>query len=434
MAMTIDPPAEATVDWSPVRATWQRQRLPASALIAVSAGLGFVVGRDGSPVWQVIRVAVVAVLFGLVWVVLDRGSRVQRAAVAFGAGCLSLPVGLGIAVPHLVKAGLTPVTVAGLLILAGGLVLVGSGGAGLVRATRGWWRALVVPCLLIALMIPLWTLGQAVAVTNVPPTSVGSTTPADRGLSYREVAFDTSDGVRLSGWYVPSANGAAAVLMHGAGSTRSAVLDHASVLARHGFGVLMVDARGHGRSDGRAMDFGWYGDEDASAAVTFLQAQPDVADDRIVAVGMSMGGEQVIGALAADQRIRAAVAEGATNRVAGDKDWLSDEFGWRGALQERIDWLTFGITDLLTVADQPITLRDAVTEARRPLLLIAGEAVENEPHAARHIQAGSPDTVELWIAPDTGHTAALEVHPEEWERRVIEFLTAAMASPQAEAR
>jgi uncharacterized protein len=245
-------------------------------------------------------------------------------------------------------------------------------------------------------------------------------------MSYRDVEFQTTDGVTLSGWYVPSTDGAAVVLMHGAGSTRSGVLDQAEVLADHGFGVLLFDARGHGRSEGRAMDFGWYGDADASAAVSFLQRQPDVDDERIAAMGMSMGGEQAIGAAAADPRIRAVVAEGATNRVAGDKAWLSEVFGWRGAVQERVDWLTYGITDVLTDADQPITLRDAAAVARRPMLLIAGAAVENEPYAGRYIESGSPATIQLWVAPETGHTAALDTHPDEWERRVTTFLAAAL--------
>ena len=111
-------------------------------------------------------------------------------------------------------------------------------------------------------------------------------------------------------------NHAAVVLLHGAGSTRSSVLDHAVVLANHGYGVLLFDARGHGRSGGRAMDFGWYGDKDVTAAVSFLQTRPDVDDDLIAAVGLSMGGEEAIGAAASDRRIRAVVAEGATHRVS----------------------------------------------------------------------------------------------------------------------
>jgi uncharacterized protein len=38
--------------------------------------------------------------------------------------------------------------------------------------------------------------------------------------------------------------------------------------------------------------------------------------------------------------------------------------------------------------------------------------------------------VQLWIAPETGHTAALDTHPAEWEQRVIEFLTAALVRVQ----
>jgi fermentation-respiration switch protein FrsA (DUF1100 family) len=101
-------------------------------------------------------------------------------------------------------------------------------------------------------------------------------TPADSGIAYVDATFTTSDGVRLSGWYIPSMNGAAMVVLHGASSTRSAVLDQAAVLARHGYGVLLYDARGMGRSDGRAMNFGWYGDRDLAAAIDFVASQPDV--------------------------------------------------------------------------------------------------------------------------------------------------------------
>ena len=88
-------------------------------------------------------------------------------------------------------------------------------------------------------------------VTNVPPIGLGSRTPADRGVAYEDVTFVTADGVRLSAWYVPSRNGAAVVLRHGATSTRVDTLDEAVVLAEHGYGVLATDARGHGDTRGR---------------------------------------------------------------------------------------------------------------------------------------------------------------------------------------
>ena len=353
----------------------------------------------------------------------DADRQVLRAILVFAAGCLVLGVGVGLGPPYLAKAGFHLVTVIGLAVLAAGLVLVALGGVALVCVFRGWRRIPVVPVLLAAVATAVLSIGPAVAVTNVPPTTVGSTTPANRGLPFTEVTFPTTDRVALAGWYIPSSNHAAVVLLHGAGSTRSDVLEHAVVLAHHGYGVLLFDARGHGRSDGHAMDFGWYGDEDVSAAVSFLQTRPDVDDELIAAVGLSMGGEEAIGAAAGDRRIRTVVAEGATNRVPADREWLSDEFGWRGNLQEGLDWLTYGIADLLTAADQPPALRDAVAaSAPRKVLLIAAGDRTDEGNAGRYIQSASVDTVDLWIVSGTAHTAALRTHPREWEQRVITFL------------
>ncbi|HET6986052.1 MAG TPA: alpha/beta fold hydrolase [Kribbella sp.] len=357
------------------------------------------------------------------------GARPQiiRGSLVFTAGCLLLGVGIGLGPPYVANAGFHTVTVIGLTVLAAGLVLLVVGGVVLVHVARGWRRILVVPVLLVAVVTATPAIGQAVAATIVPPTTVGSATPADRGLTFADVTFPTADGVALAGWYIPSRNRAAVVMLHGAGSTRLSALDHAVVLAQHGYGVLLFDARGHGRSAGRAMDFGWYGDQDVAAAVSFLQTRPDVDDELIAAVGLSMGGEEAIGAAAGDRRIRAVVAEGATHRVAADRAWLSDESGWRGTLQEGLDWLTYGITDLLTPADQPPALRDAVAAtAPRKVLLIAASDRADEGNAGRYIQSAAAGSVDLWIVPDTGHTQALRTHPREWEQRVTAFLATAL--------
>src|SRR5690606_8773461 len=147
-----------------------------------------------------------------------------------------------------------------------------------------------------------------------------------------EVTVRAGDGERLAGWFAPAPGGAAVVLLPGAGSSRDAVVDHLAVLHEGGFAVLALDPRGHGRSTGRGMDWGWYGEADIAAAVTYLAGRADVDAGRIAVVGLSMGGEQAIGAAGADERIRAVVAEGGTGRQAQDLHWLSDVHGRRGAL------------------------------------------------------------------------------------------------------
>ncbi|HET6533912.1 MAG TPA: alpha/beta fold hydrolase [Actinoplanes sp.] len=409
----------------PVRGARSRA-VRSAAVVLAAVAVGFLAGRDGSPPWQVARVVAVAALAFLTVTVIRRGPAWLGGAAAYGAGVVTTAIGAGIGLPHLSKAGWTPVTVAGLLALSAGILLLVCGAAMVVRRTRRWWRLAVVPALLVISVVSLWSGTTAVAATNVPPTALEPATPESHGLAYLDVALPTGDGVQLSAWYVPSANRAAVILLHGAGSTRSAVLAHAVVLARHGYGVLLPDARGHGRSGGRAMDFGWYGDPDVAAALSFLESRADVDPARIAAVGLSMGGEQAIGAAAGDARLRAVVAEGATNRVAGDKAFLAEAYGMRGRIQNGIDALTYTATDLLTATGPPITLRAAAgSAAPRPILLIAAGNVPTEAQAARHIQRGHSN-VQVWQAPGAGHTRALSTHPGEWEQQVTEFLAAAL--------
>jgi dienelactone hydrolase len=272
----------------------------------------------------------------------------------------------------------------------------------------------------------LFPLTVAVYATNLPPGPLGSATPATYGLSYQAVAIRTADGVRLSGWYIPPRNGAAVVVLPGSGSTRTAVLSQAVVLARHGYGALLVDTRGHGRSGGHAMDFGWWGDRDIAAAVSFLARQPAVHTGRIGLVGESMGGEQALGAIGADPRIRAVVAEGATGQQLADRGWLPH--GIDGALQRGMEWVQYTAAGLISGAPRPMSIPEAIRAAApRPVLIIAAGAVADEPIAARWFQAASPATVHVWVVPHAGHTQGLATAPQAWETHMISFLHAALA-------
>jgi hypothetical protein len=120
------------------------------------------------------------------------------------------------------------------------------------------------------------------------------------------------------------------------------------------------------------------------------------------------------------------VAEGATNRVTGDWGWLADQYGVRGRLQQGVQWLTYQLTDLLTEAPAPISLRDAVTAANRPVLLITAGNVSDEANAARYIQRGAPSRVEIWTVPGANHTGGLHTQPAAWEQQVTSFLDEAL--------
>lgn len=425
------PPLNRGLEPSPQATAPGNGGLVRAALVSAGAGLALVVAADGSWHWRLVRAALtVAMVAAAARMMRTRTAR-AGALVGTSLGLLFVPAGSALGVPFLSREGWSLRAAGGLLAGLGGLVLLVWGLIVVIRSSPGWQRLAAVPVVLLAGYALVPSMAVSVYATNVPRPELGLQTPADHGLDYSDASFLTPDGVRLSGWYIPSANRAAVALLHGASSTRSNVLEEAVVLARHGFGVLLFDARGFGRSDGRAMNLGWHGDRDVAAAVSFLQQRPEVDRDRIGVVGSSMGGESAIGAMAADSRIRVVVGEGVTGRVGGDLRWLSDRYGARGWLQERLSSLTYAVTDVLTAARAPRTLRAAVAAAApRPVLLVAAGNKVDEQHAAAFIREAAPDSVDVWVVPGAGHTAGLRTEPAEWTERVTSFLHAALLSPR----
>jgi fermentation-respiration switch protein FrsA (DUF1100 family) len=396
------------------------------ALVTWGAMMAILVGADGSAGWRLVRVgAAFAVTAAVLWL----SARSQRlgAWLALGCGTVGIALGIVFGLRFMADDGLSWRALVGLVMLVDGLALVVLGIRRIVSRLGRVWRFTAVAALLFIASLAVWTLTPGIMATNIPPIAVEEETPADYGMAAREVRFLSADGVELWAWYVPSENGAAVVLRHGSGSTASSALAQAAVLVRHGYGALLTDARGHARSSGRAMDFGWYGDSDIGAAVSFLSAQPDVDPDRIAVLGLSMGGEEALGAAADDSRIAAVVAEGATGRTDADKAWFADLYGFRGRIQLGLEWLQYSLTDLLTEAPKPTPLAEAAHNAApRPVLLITAGQIPDEGNAAAYIQQHAPASVTIWEVPNAGHIQGLSVAPVEWEHAVVSFLDAAL--------
>jgi dienelactone hydrolase len=172
------------------------------------------------------------------------------------------------------------------------------------------------------------------------------------------------------------------------------------------------------------MDFGWWGNRDLAAAISFLSRQPGIRAGKIAALGESMGGEQVLAEAGSDPAIHAVIAEGATGQQLADHGWLPGGIG--GALQRGMEWVMYTAVGLISGAPRPMSIPDAIRATdSRPTLIIAGGAVADESAAARWFRAASPATVQVWVVPRAGHTAGLATAPRAWEAHVIGFLDAA---------
>lgn len=345
----------------------------------------------------------------------------------FVVGILLAAAGAGIGLRHLQLEGTTATAVLGLGLLLAGLAVVGWSASRLWRGLAGrrrWW---LVPLSVVA-VVASWSVLIAVMATVVPATPLDRNAAATVPVALREVHPVTDDGVALSAWWAPPTTGPTVVLLHGAGENRAATASAAAVLALHGYGVLLLDARGHGDSAGAGMDLGWYGDSDVAAAIGFLRADGTADLRRVGLLGLSMGGEEAIGAAASIPEVRAVVAEGASARTAEDKDaWLPG--GVAGSVQRVVDGLTYGLVDVMTPAGPPVPLRDAVRSATGTrFLLIAAGTSPDEQAAAEAVRAAAPDRVSVWVVPGASHTGALRTEPAAWEDRVVAFFDAALAA------
>lgn len=121
------------------------------------------------------------------------------------------------------------------------------------------------------------------------PSTRTEGTPASVGMYYEEVELVASDGVRLSGWYLPLADARGTVLFcHGNAGNISHLLAVAQDAHRLGLGVLLFDYRGYGQSEGVPSEEGTH--RDAEAAWNYLVQEVGLAPEQIAIIGRSLGG------------------------------------------------------------------------------------------------------------------------------------------------
>ena len=346
-----------------------------------------------------------------------------RATVAMTFGAL----GVAIAVPsiyYLLDGSAESAHSTGLLALAGGVTLLVTGPVTLWRTRRrdgsrrrralrwGLKTLAAVPLGLAILLFVVFPVGFSYGYTHIGRTGP----PPALGLPHESVTVTTSDGLELTALYVPSRNRAAVVVFPG-----SSAVAEARMLARNGYGVLLLDPRGQGGSEGDLVR--WAGDRDLNAGARYLRSRPDVDPERIGGFGSSVGGEILLVAAAQSTLFRAVVSEGAGFPL-GD----ADVEGVEGVLAKPIMPMLSASARIFSNHAPPAKIVDVIGKiAPRPVFLIyaepgmGGEDVRQPKYFAA---AGRPKAI--WKVPGAEHTGGIDARPAEYERRVVEFLDAAL--------
>jgi fermentation-respiration switch protein FrsA (DUF1100 family) len=138
-------------------------------------------------------------------------------------------------------------------------------------------------------------------------------TPRDIGLTYDEVFVVTADGVKISGWYIPSDSPRATVLLsHGNGGNISHRLEKIKLLHDLDLSILLFDYRGYGMSTGSPSEAGLY--LDAGAMYGYLVNEKRIPAEKIVGYGESLGGAVIV-ALADKHELGGMILEGSFTSI-----------------------------------------------------------------------------------------------------------------------
>jgi hypothetical protein len=381
--------------------------------------------QPGVPIGQHLPALVVTLLVAAAALLSFRRARPGiRAAVALTFGVVTAVNG-GLHAIHVASGSVSGSDVTGLFAAVAGVALValaayipfrhrGEGGHGRLRTWAN--RGIASVATVIFVVFVLLAFSVAIVQTHKYRAEIGSP-PSD---AYREVTFESSDGLRLSGWYASSRNRAAVIVVSSARGDRNGSLDHAELLAANGYGVLLYDARGAGKSEGSPNGYGWEWEHDVAGAIEFLQQQPDVDPDRIGGLGLSTGADVLIEVAAGNDDLRAVVGDGATGRSMAD---MPADPGVAGLSLAPV----FAAVRLLSGTSPGAPLEELAADvAPTPLLLIAAGSLPQEIEMNAVYAAAAQEPVELWELPQVRHTAAIREVAEEYERRVVEHFDRAL--------
>ena len=245
-----------------------------------------------------------------------------------------------------------------------------------------------------------------------------------------EVSFPSRDAaITISGWYVPAEDPSAPaiVVVHGHNGCKRhhQVLLPAGMLHRNGFAVLLIDLRDHGDStveDGRYAG-GTEEYRDVLGAWDWLQSTKGVPPDGVGLLGVSLGAATVLIAAGEEPRVAATWEDSSYADIHVAIQAELEREGYPGFLEAG------GILMARLISGDDLGSLSPLGAVRkmgsRALFITHGTAdgrlsVEyaHDLEAARR-SAGGP--VESWIVEGADHVDAMVLHPDEYERRLVEF-------------
>jgi uncharacterized protein len=291
-----------------------------------------------------------------------------------------------------------------------------------------WLRLLIVTIVAVYTGIILLSALALTTMVTIPlKWPVCCQSPQGFGAEYESIQFRTADGLILSGWYVPSQNGAVVILVHSYYGDRRQTLPVAEMLFRHGYGILMYDQRASGESAGDVRSLGRLDIPDVSQAVLYLQSRPEMKGNRIGAYGCSMGAAIALAAAAGNPAIEAVAADAPSPLTFSEAHPQLGEPGW--VVNLPLQALYHLLLAVRVGALPPTSTVETVRQMTpRSLLLIStGQGAERARMDMLFNLAGEPK--QHRNLPNAGHCGGPAADPAQYEQYLADFFDVSLLAP-----
>lgn len=244
--------------------------------------------------------------------------------------------------------------------------------------------------------------------------------------------LQTSDGLGLAGWYIPSDNGSGptgptVVLAHDHGANKSRMLAYAEALHAD-YNVVLFDFRNHGQSGGDQTTVGVAEQDDLRAVIEWVDTNKE--PDQIAVLGVSMGGAAALAEAVADPKVDALILDSTyatlANRVQAGLEKEGSPLSLPGS------WSI--LLGSLLRTGQDISAIDPVQQIplfHRPVLIIVGGqddsigANDGEELLAAAEAGNTP--AELEVCEAARHDESVELCGDEYRDWVLGFLARSLA-------
>lgn len=240
--------------------------------------------------------------------------------------------------------------------------------------------------------------------------------------NYQEATFKTVDNLLLNAWYVAPIreDGASILFIHGLAGNKAQFLPEAEFFAAMGYGILLLELRAHGISEGDLTGLSILETQDVEAAFDFLIHQESVNPERIALYGHSMGGATAIrSAPLVDIRVLLLDAPFADLRetIRGDIEYYGAPALFFPELilnftssRSGLDYDLINPLDIMDKIDVPIFLMHGTNDNQVPL------------EQAYWLYEAANEPKVLHIVEGAGHGNAYETDPEAYQALMIPFL------------